>query len=359
MIKLGSWDAIRLEHMKALVAAARAWRDPDFGPRKRATEKTMAADNRFTKEAIVFAVNQQVRQVNMAVLRRWVDVPTRLGMAPVVAVLEAGNVPFAGFQDYLAVTAAGNWFRGAVSSKSPYLLKAFAKEVEERGGPEATFVAYDALLTGVDAIIGSGSDETVERLEKDCADAGIVPANRLLRGNRFSVAVLDGNEHEEQRLRLAEDALLHEGFGCRNVAVVFAPEGLDVDPYLQALSVFRGTFPAHAKTRGALRMPQAFLKAVDAPHAYGDGFEFLVSRGEAEIQQPGHIRWAPYQTISTVNDWLSENCNSIQIVCARSAVRKLLTAGVTTVPFGQSQRPEIDWRADGKDVIRFLGSISP
>jgi hypothetical protein len=377
--------------LRAIASAARAWRDPDYGPRRAATGKTLAADNRFTREAVVFAVNQQMSQINVAALERWLGAgitgaepqaegagpqaegaeqadpvrqaegagpgTDRAEMAPVVAVLEPGNVPLAGLQDYLAVTGSGAWFRGAVSSRSPYLLPAFAEDVAERGGPRATFAPYAELLRGADALIASGSDETVAGLASDCKSAGMAPERCLLRGNRFSVAVIDGGEHEEQRLRLAEDALLHEGMGCRNVAVIFAPEDLDADPYFEALSVFRGTFPAHPQTGGALKMQQAFLKAVDAPHAYGEGLEYLVSRGDPDVQPPGHIRWVCYESVQEVNDWLSGHLGNLQIVCARSAVRKRLIPGVEGVALGQAQRPPLDWKADGKDVVSFLDSL--
>ena len=342
--------------LKAIVQAARAWRDPSHRPRHQAVQATLNATNRFTEQALAFAINQQMREINVAALKRWLD-GRSASTARTVGVLEAGNVPLAGLQDYLAVVLTGHCFVGAVSSRSPALLEAFADDVTSRDGPSARFVGHDVVVGEVEALIASGTDHTIGQLASMCREAGIAQENRLLRGNRFAVAVLDGQEHQEQRLRLAEDALLHEGLGCRNVALIFAPEALDADPYLEALSVFRGTFPAHADTEGALKMQQAFLAAVQAPHAYGDGLVYLVSRGEAEVQGPGHVRWVPYTDLEAVNRWLTDHRDELQLVVARPRVQEKLRAEVPMVAPGLAQRPPLDWKPDRRDTIEFLARL--
>ncbi|MFT5142275.1 MAG: hypothetical protein ACI80V_001564 [Rhodothermales bacterium] len=344
------------ERLRAISEAARAWRDPEYPRRVKAVARTLSAGNRFTTQALAFAINQQMSLIGIVSLRRW------LGNAPVetwkrVGVIEAGNIPFAGLQDYLAVSGLGHRFVGSVSARSPYLLPAFAADVEERGGESGEFLPHEKLIRTVDALIAAGTDQTMAELDASCEAAGIPESARLLRGNRYSVAVLDGTEHQDQRLRLAEDALLHEGLGCLNVALVFAPVAADGDPYFEAFSVFRGTFPAHPATSGALKMQQAFLAAVKAPHAYGDGLEYLVSRGEAEVQVPGHIRWVPYEDISEVHAWLAGHAGEIQVVSATPELRPQLPRTVASVTIGNTQRPSLDWRPDGQDTLAFLRGL--
>jgi hypothetical protein len=341
------------ETHKLLAAVAEDWKDPEHPARQVAVGHTLRASNRFTEEAVAFAVNQQMELVTPGGLAEWLGTDA-LAEPRHVGVIEAGNVPMAGLQDYLAVVGLGHKFVGAVSARSPWLLTGFAEEVEERGGPRALFTDHEDIIGIVDALIASGSDETVQSLNQACAEADI-PA--LLRGNKYSVAVLDGQESEDDRLGLAEDALLHEGLGCRNVALIFAPKGLDADPYFEALSVFRGTFPAHPSTSGSLKMQQAFLAAVKAPHAYGEGLVYLVSRGEAEAQSPGHIRWVPYQELSEVQAWITEHIGELQLVAGRRSVLGSLTTSVETVGFGDAQRPTLDWKPDGRDTMGFLRGL--
>ena len=90
----------------AVAEAAAAWTDPDHPERDRAVERTLGEHNRFTEEAVAFAVNQGMAQVTQSSLERWLD--GRRAASPLtVGVLEPGNVPLAGLQDYLAVLLAG------------------------------------------------------------------------------------------------------------------------------------------------------------------------------------------------------------------------------------------------------------
>lgn len=341
---------------RALAGAAHAWRDPDHPARREAVRATLAAGNRFTEPALAYAINQQMHQVTVAALARWKG-DRAAAHVRTVGVLAAGNVPLASFQDYLAVLVMGHAMVGSESSRSPALLTAFSAEVEERGGPPVRFVGHDTLFASVEAIIASGSSDTIEALVERCDAHAIPPSGRLLRGTRHGIAVLDGRENPDQRVRWAEDVLLHEGQGCRNVAITFAPRGLDVDPYLEALALFRGTFPAHPGTTAGLKMQQAYLKAIGASHAQGDGLEFLVSRGEPEPQPPGHLRWVEYDVIDDVSGWLERHADRIQVVATRPALEHVVPPGMERCNLGDTQRPSLDWKPDGIDTIDFLARI--
>lgn len=344
------------EVVKAVAEVARRWREPDHGPREAAVEKTLEAPNRFTEEALAFAINQQMAELSEENLRAWVE--GRAATRPLlVGLLYAGNVPLAGLQDFLAVILTGHRHLGSLSSKSPYLVPAFASELEEKAGLFVQFGEAERVFSEAEAIIATGTDETREWARAECERRGIVPERRLLRGHRYSVAVVDGEESEEEREGLAEDMLLHEGLGCRNVAVVWAPEGLEPDAYLEAMAHFRGVFPAHDETPGTITMQQAMLEAVDQPHAYGEGLEFLLSKGEPEPQSPGHIRWVEYSAFEDVERWLQEEKGRLQVVVAREELSVRLPEHPPRVAPGQAQRPELDWRADGKDTVAFLSSL--
>ncbi|MDX1545486.1 MAG: acyl-CoA reductase [Rhodothermales bacterium] len=341
----------------AVVRAARAWRDPAYPPRAEAVARTLEAPNRFTEEALAFAINQQMNLLRPRALQAWVD--GRQASAPcTVGVLNAGNLPLVGLQDLLAVLLTGHRYYGAVSSKSPFLLPAFVEEVRRHDAAlPARFAEVEGVFEEADAVIATGSDETRGWAEAACERHGIPPARRLLRGHRYAVAVIDGHETEDELEGLAEDVLLHEGLGCRNVALVFAPDGLAPDALLEALAHFRAVFPPHPETPGSLAMQKAFLAAVEQPHAHGDGLEFLVSKGVAEVQPPGHLRWTGYTDLEEVRAWLEARAEQLQLVVAREAVGRRLAAPVATVPPGDAQRPPLDWRPDGIDPVDFLAGL--
>lgn len=344
-------------YIQAIAASASEWQDPEYPPRAEAVSATLDAPNRFTEQATAFAINQQMAELSESALNDWVE-GSWTDDSRLVGVLNAGNIPFVGLQDLLAVVLTGHQYMGALSSKSPHLLPAFAEEVRQ-DVPElpVAFAEADGLFEQADAVIATGQDDTIRWVADQCAAYDISGDRRLLRGHRYGVAVIDGHESEDEREQLAEDMLLHEGAGCRSVAIVWAPSGLSPDPYLNAMAQFRGVFPVHPELPGTLQMQQAFLEATDQSHAYGEGLEFLLSRGAPEPQRPGHIRWAEYDAMDDVTHWLVEHEAALQHVAARDDLAHQLDVPMPVAPLGTAQRPALDWQPDGHDTIAFLAGL--
>ncbi len=343
--------------MEAVAEASLAWQDPEHPARQKAVAKSLAAPNRFTEEALAFAINQQMHLLTPEAQTEWLG--GRWATTPrIVGVLSAGNVPLADLQDFLAVVLMGHRYYGVVSSKSPHLLRAFAEEVRRHvPALPASFGTVEQMFAEANAVIATGNDETRAWAEAESEAHGIPSERRLLRGHRYAAAILDGQETEDERENLAEDVLLHEGLGCRNVALIWAPRGLSPDPYFEALAHFRSVFPAHPETPGALKMQQAFLEAVDLPHAYGEGMEFLVSRGEPEAKGPGHIRWSEYDDMAVALAWLHAHRDELQLIAVRSALAERLPTDLPVEPLGFAQRPALAWRPDGRDTLAFLEGL--
>ena len=104
-------------------------------------------------------------------------------------------------------------------------------------------------------------------------------------------------------------------------------------------------------------MKQAFLNAIGASHAYGEGMEFLVSRGEPEVQEPGHVRWVAYRTREELVSWIKNHEEVIQLVVTGNQGADLLDLSLPILPFGEAQRPALNWCADGIDTIAFLFAL--
>ena len=343
--------------IEAIVRVAEAWQDPEHPPRAEAAEQTLRAPNRFTEEAVAFAVNQQMSLLSAEAMTVWIA--GRRAVAPrVVGVLNAGNIPMVGLQDFLAVVLMGHRYLGTVSSKSPVLLPAFVAAVrEEIPSLPARFVDISEVWAQAEALIATGSEETRAWAEAQSKLHRIPAAQCLLRGHRYAVAVIDGHESEAEREGLAEDALLHEGLGCRNLALIFAPKSLKPDAYLESFAAFRGVFPPHPDTPGALSMQQAFLEALDLPHAYGDGLEFLLSKGEPDVQGPAHLRWVEYDDLGEVAAWLTRHRDDLQLIAARPSLAAHLPRVLSLDAPGEAQRPPLDWHPDGIDTVAFLAAL--
>lgn len=342
----------------ALVRTAATWADPEHPTRAEAVDATLDAHPETqTFEAITFAVNQTMSVVTADALQCWQG--GRQTSAPLsVGVLHAGNIPMGELQDVLAVLLAGHRYRGVVSSKSPFLLSAFLGDLTAASpGLDARIVDFEAMLTEADAVIATGSDETMTEVAARLDAAGIDSHRRLLRGHRVSVAVLDGRETEAEREQLAEDVLLHEGVGCRSVAIVFAPPGLSPDAYFEAFAAGRAVYPAPPATAAGLRMSAALARATGQSHAALDDGSLLVTRGEAEAQRPGHLRWVE-ASADEASAWIAANRDRLQLVAARPALHgALASTGVTVVDLGEAQRPPLDWQPDGVDTLGWLAAL--
>lgn len=344
--------------VQAIAETATAWlKEEAVVSRDKAIELTLGEENRFTEEAIVFAINQQMALLKPESIHEWIN-PYKAPSRATVGVLNAGNLPFVGLQDWLAVVLMGHVYRGVLSSKSPHLLPAFTSDVKRRCNSfDTSFCELAEMWQDADALIATGSDETISMVRATGAANGIEPNRCLFRGHRYSIAVLDGKEREEERMNLAEDVLLHEGMGCRNPAILWAPEELSPDQYLSSFAVFRGVFPAHSRTPGSLQMRKAFLEAIEMPHAYADGLEFLISKGAPEPQEPCHIRWVTYSSLDEVKSWISHQRDKIQLVLSSPRMKNPLAPEITALPFGWAQRPPLNWHPDNVDTLSFLASL--
>jgi len=286
----------------ALRAVADRWRDPEYPARKVAVAQMLTLDAPFTEEAVTFAVNQAMYRLAEDVTH---IAPSSGGR---IAIQTDERIPMARFRDAVFTLVAGD----SIQLVNPDPLEvAFWTEVNEAASDEC--VAFEA--------------DQPTRWVKRQAD----PAPDAIR-LRYGVAVVGEREAAEVWEGLAEDMLLHEGFAEANVRLVFAPESAKPDALLDHLAQMRGVLTAHPSTPSRLKMPQAFLVAAKTPHGYGEGLEFLVSRGEADVQEPAHIRWVPYASLDEVRTWLRTHRADL------SHIVSTLPLGLPTIDPGSAHR---------------------
>jgi len=346
------------DHIRSAIArAARNWQDPEYPSREAAVTQTLEAPNHFTEEALAYAINQQMRLLTEEAIEAWIG--GRKAQEPkTVGVIHADHVPLDGLRDLLAVVLIGHQYLGSLSPESPYLLPAFVDEIKQHAPAlPADFADFEEVLAEADALIATGDDEEMETLADEVEELGIDSSQVLLRGTGYAIAVLDGQENADEFEGIAEDTLLHEGRSRRSVALIWAPADLPPDGLLEGLAAFRSVFPPHPDTPGALKMQQAFLQATDQPHAYGEGLEFLLSKGEAVVQGAGHLRWVPYESLEDVSAWLQAYGDAVQFVVAREAVSTQWSPPIDMMRPGEAHRPPLTWDPDGIDTIAFLAGL--
>jgi len=294
-----------------------------------------------------------MHQLTREALERWLG-DTSLAEGQTIGGIHGEEGPFSGFRFALATWALGGDYIGTVPASSPAFLPTFAEDVTQKVPSISTsFVSEEEVLERSDAVLSVPREEKAA-FEQACEDAGISVSRRHIQSPVYSVGLVDGHESEDEMERLAEDMLLYEGKGRRRLALLWAPRDLAPDKYLEAMARFRGLFPAHEDTPGTLQMQQAFLEARDEPHAYADGLDFLLSRGEPAPQRAGHVRWTEYDALDDVATWREAQEPPVYAVIARRPLHDQCPDEWTLRTPGGVHVPPLDDR-DGRAIARFLG----
>ena len=251
-----------------------------------------------------------------------------------VAIVMAGNIPAVGFADLLYTIASGNIPVVKYSSKDRVLMQYIVKQLLDIE-PQLEIETFEQSSV-IDAVIATGSDSAALHFRSLFGD---IPS--LIRGSRHSVAVLSGQESLEEIKSLSRDIFTYSGLGCRNVSLIFAPQGFDFELYIPTLP--KGFTNNYRHTK-ALRTMQS-LPFTDCNGA-------LVVEGEPEF--PRHISQiniCRYNNIEQVKEWLAEHDSRIQCVVSSINVHP------RTVALGQAQYPTLNDYADNVDVMKFLLSL--
>ena len=93
-------------------------------------------------------------------------------------------------------------------------------------------VFTEEQLKDYDAVIATGSNNTARYFEYYFKNK---PS--IIRRNRNSVAVIQGNETPEDFEKLGEDIFQYFGLGCRNVSKIFVPRNFDFDLFLKECTI--------------------------------------------------------------------------------------------------------------------------
>lgn len=286
-------------------------------------------------------------------LQTWLD---RYPSLPVTAqrnilVVMAGNIPLVGFFDLLCVVASGNRCLVKPSSKDRVLMQYIIDQLCEIE-PAVAAEIYDGVMTP-DAVIATGSDNAVRHFQ---AEYGTLPM--LLRGSRSSVAILTGEEAEEEIQQLCNDIYLYSGLGCRNISLIFAPEDYDIEGLA---TVLRKQSEMNIGLLNNYRQRRAILSMSGVAHC-DLGHSLLVEEPSfpSAISQ---INIARYRSIGETAVWLATHDTEIQCVaCNDKAFIKQYAPSCAPLrratPLGTTQHPTLADYPDALDVMEWAKNLA-
>ena len=290
----------------------------------------------FTPEFIDLAVQNIVEQfLEKDKLMQWVNhyyindsvTPKNVG------IVMAGNIPMVGFHDFLCVFISGHIQTIKLSTKDDVLLKHL---IQKMYGWEVTlqnYVSFAPMLKGCDAYIATGSNNSARYF-----DYYFSKYPSIIRKNRTSVAVLNGEEVKETLEKLSDDIHAFFGLGCRNVTKIYVPEGYDFVPLLNSFHQYK-YFGDHHKYRNNYDYNLSIQ--IMNNRFYMTNESTLLVENEAVFSPISQLNYSFYNDREKVLLSLKEN---VDIQCI---------AG-TEIPFGEVQCPSLTDYADGIDTMQFL-----
>lgn len=302
----------------------------------------------FSEDNLHFALQQWSEALTRENLEKWTamysDEHWQTNDPKTIAIIMAGNIPLVGFHDFLSVLMTGHKALAKPSSDDEKLLPVLVQvlvAIDKRFADR--IVLADGRIKDFDAVIATGSDNSARYFEHYF---GKYP--NIIRKNRTSVAVIQGDETEEQLKKLGEDVFRYFGLGCRNVSKLYLPEGFNTDRIFEALFDFSDV--ANNKKYGNNFDYNRAIYLLEKIKFLENGFVIL--REHESLHAPVSVlHYERYQDAEKLNQQLEEKAEKLQCVVSENS------AITNAIPMGSTQQPALWDYADKVDPIKFLHSL--
>ena len=303
-------------------------------------QKAFEKNKWFTEEFINYSFKSiSENYLDEKKLKKWVNYyhiddnihPRKIG------IVMAGNIPLVGFHDFLSVFITGHFQQIKLSDKDDVLMAHLISKLKEWNAKASSSLKISETLKNCDAYIATGSNNSARYFHHYF---GKYPS--VIRNNKTSVAVLSGNESEEQLSLLADDVNIYFGLGCRNVTKLLVPEDYNFEPLLQAFNKY-DYFKDITKYRNNYDYNLALL--IMNNKFYMSNESIILSENENIFSPLSVLHYGFYKNEQPILKQLNAD-EAIQCI-----------VGENIIPFGKSQEPGLFDYADGIDTMEFLLSL--
>jgi len=295
----------------------------------------------YTPEQVYFAIQSWANALTEENISKWISKYDFTEVKPKnVALILAGNIPLVGFHDFLSVLITGHNALVKTSSNDQHLLPFLAKyiiAVNTEFKNKITFV--EGKLENFDAVIATGSNNTSRYFEYYFKDK---PS--IIRKNRNSAAVLNGKESKEQLEALGEDIFRYFGLGCRNVSKLFVPKGYSFDAFFESIFKYQDVIHYEKYANNYDYNKAVFLMSNFKLLDNG----FLTLKEDTSYASPiSSVFYEFYDSPEDLKNRLKNDAEQIQCIVSSDFTEN-------SIPFGQTQNPQLWDYADNVDTITFL-----
>jgi len=300
----------------------------------------------FTEEQVKNACNAIGKSLNDNDLTQWLSQYNFNANSKKIGLVLAGNIPLVGFHDILSVLISGNVAQIKLSSNDDSLIPTVLKKLIEIEPDLENSINFVNRLEGFDAIIATGSNNTSRYFEYYFSK---VP--HIIRKNRNSIAILSGKESKNDFIALGKDIFSYFGLGCRNVSKLYVPKGYDFIPFFEAIEEYNPIIN-HQKYNNNYDYNKSIYLVNKVQHL-DNGF-LLVTPNESLSSPLSVVYYEEYEDPADLIKNLESRKDEIQVVVSQSDIQLSLS----TVNFGESQKPQLWDYADGIDTMKFLAALA-
>ena len=315
-----------------------------FDAFKMQVERAYEFNGWFTLENVLFSCEGWFKSLNESNLTSFTSTYTLNNSSDkTIAIVMAGNIPLVGFHDFLSVLISGHSVLVKQSSNDKHLLPILAKYLQYVSDEFKDKIKFtEEKLDGFDAVIATGSSNTARYFDYYF---GKYPS--IIRENRNSIAVLTGNETEEQLSALSDDIFTYFGLGCRSVSKIFIPQDYNFDKLFNAVYKHKNIINNARYANNYDYNKAVYLMSLFDLLENG----FLMLKEDKSYASPiSSLFYEKYDDLDALKNKLKTDENKIQCIVADGFLD-------SEIKFGDTQKPKLTDFADGVDTLEFLANL--
>ncbi len=296
----------------------------------------------FTSENLNFSFKSWSESLTLNNLNQWVSNYnfTDTKNCKKVGLIMAGNIPLVGFHDLLSVLITGNKALVKLASNDKKILPILIQYLIKIEPEFCNMVEFtEEKLTNFDAVIATGSNNSARYFEYYF---GKYP--HIIRKNRNSVAVLTGNETQEELALLGKDIFQYFGLGCRSVSKIFVPRNYNFELFFKAVYPYSNLLDYKKYSNNYDYNKAVYLMSLFPILDNG----FLLLKEDFSYTSPiATLFYEYYDSLQELINKLAADKDQLQCIVSNEMI-------LNSIPFGSTQSPDLWDYADGIDTIDFL-----
>ena len=293
----------------------------------------------FTPENVRLSLESIANELTEDLISKWIakyPFHTSNELKKNVALIMAGNIPLAGFNDFISVLVSGNMAIIKSDDKDSDLIKYISDLLIKIEGEFEDYICFpEGLLPKFDAIIVAPQNKGTHFYEQY-----FKKYPNIIRKKRYSVAILDGTENDYELSALGNDVFNYFGLSSKNVSKIFIPNGYDLKHLLDVWQPYHDII-YHVKYGNNYDFNKS-VYLVNKVDFLDNGF--LLIKEDYDLISPISVLFTEKYTYNDdIKKSISSNNDRIHHI-----------VGHGHIPFGESHRPILWDYEDNIDTLDFL-----